>query len=757
MRALSARLRPLGSPESTTPPTIPASRACLWHGIELLSTEQILQMDAHYGQVNVDSMREWALLKFAELHADRGGVLSRKHPVSPTLSLSEFARFMTYFGLKGSKSSDVAELLYNAVDVDGDGAVDFDEFFRWILTMRHGKVADKITFGFRLVDVNRDGDVEKDELKAVLLVMFGSLTAMGLAPPDNISGTIESILTAFPDGKPIALEDYRRFCLDETTPIHTGAAAAAEARGESGVVADSLFGQEKWEFMLSVMIAIHTAVSQSTTLMADNGATPSIEFDLPCDEADEAVVGSIRTYTPTLWRKIRAQHGISDAQLLSSLGFEQVVGSLMLGDLAALSGHVSEGRSGSFFFFSGDSKFMVKTISAAESKALRAMTPDLLAHVESCPETMLAPICGHFKLKQHKLAVGSGVSPSAKKAAANAKPGGASGKRKPSLFAPLSRRRSKSKSNAGSSSSAVVDHVYFVIMRNVFALPPIERFDLKGSTRNRQISEAEREDADVVRKDNDFLELRGGQVGVGPGVVRLRRTLLRDVALLRKHRVVDYSALVGVLPKAGVETPGLAIDVAVNRHIARLGSGTRSAGTLLPSHSVGMEDDAALVVGAEYYQVSIIDYLVPFDQRKNAEFALKRTIYGPGGSVMPSSLYADRFEGFMEQSIRFCAVPTDAMLLASEDHSVSVDCSSESAAAPASARAAPPNRAPPSVPLSDAAAAAAAVLEEPAAAVGGTQLAPAAPAPAVAAPAPAPAAVAPAAKTTRSAVLAQEL
>ena len=378
-------------------------RACLWRGKELLSAEQMNDLDRHYGAENVNNMREWTMKKFAELHD--------AHATSPTLTRPEFEKFMSYFGLKGAKSHDVARLLYNAIDVDGDGGVDFDEFFRWILTMRHGTVNDKVSFGFRLVDVNRDGDVEKHELKEVLIVMFSSLTAMGLAPPSNIGRTIESILTSFPDGAPITLEDYRRFCLDETTPISMSAASAAQARGsgsesgsESGSVdsaaassdTSSLFGQEKWEFMLSVMIAIHTAVSSSATTGDAKDSTSSttssgvvdapgpeadpaqIDYPLPAEDAKSGevrVVGTIRSYHPALWRDVRTVLGVSDAMLLHSLGFEQVVGSLMLGDLAALSGHVSEGRSGSFFFFSGDGKFLVKTVSAAESKSLRAMTP----------------------------------------------------------------------------------------------------------------------------------------------------------------------------------------------------------------------------------------------------------------------------------------------------------------------------------------------------------------------------------------------
>ena len=688
------------------------SRACLWHGKELLSAEQINDLDRHYGAGNVSSMREWALKKFAELH-DGFALVDKKRAASPTLTLPKFEKFMSYFGLKGGKSHDVARLLFNAIDVDGDGGVDFDEFFRWILTMRHGTVNDKVSFGFRLVDVNRDGDVEKYELKEVLIVMFSSLTAMGLAPPSNIGSTIEAILTAFPDGAPITLSDYRRFCLDETTPISMSSASAAQVRGPDGAATPSdtgsLFGQEKWEFMLSVMIAIHTAVSSSAASGGvvdaagpaggkgdDPGAGPAqIDYPLPAEDAKSGathVVGTIRSYNPALWRQVRTALGVGDAMLLQSLGFEQVVGSLMLGDLAALSGHVSEGRRGSFFFSSGNGKFMVKTVSAAESKSLRSMTPDLAAHVSRCPETLLAPICGHFKLKQH-LAKGA---PMAKVAAgAGGAAALASPRRASSLFG-----RSRRRAASDATGTGLVNHVYFVVMQNVFAVPPIERFDLKGSTRHRGISEEERANADVVRKDNDFVELRGA-VGVGAAVVRFRQVLLADVSVLRKHGIVDYSALIGVLPREGVlgaarggagggargagatgaaRSDAMSPDdeAAVLRLVESIGRPRRGAGTALCSHRVslpcgdgggqseseerGVDRGGRLLVGEEFYQIAIIDYLVPFDQRKNAEFALKRTIYGAGGSVMPPEGYADRFEAFLADAVRFCAVPSDGAL-----------------------------------------------------------------------------------------------
>ena len=54
-----------------------------------------------------------------------------------------------------------------------------------------------------------------------------------------------------------------------------------------------------------------------------------------------------------------------------------------VGDLAGLTGSVSEGKSGSFFFQSRDGMFFVKTISSAESASLEGMTAAYASHVQT--------------------------------------------------------------------------------------------------------------------------------------------------------------------------------------------------------------------------------------------------------------------------------------------------------------------------------------------------------------------------------------
>ena len=58
-----------------------------------------------------------------------------------------------------------------------------------------------------------------------------------------------------------------------------------------------------------------------------------------------------------------------------SLGPEQVLGNLLIGRLSTLSEKISDGKSGSFFFFSHDGKFMAKTISKGEGNNFRNLLP----------------------------------------------------------------------------------------------------------------------------------------------------------------------------------------------------------------------------------------------------------------------------------------------------------------------------------------------------------------------------------------------
>jgi 1-phosphatidylinositol-4-phosphate 5-kinase len=57
------------------------------------------------------------------------------------------------------------------------------------------------------------------------------------------------------------------------------------------------------------------------------------------------------------------------------------------------------GRSGSFFFFSHDQKFVVKTMTKGELNLVKRMMPSYAAHLQANPDSLLSKILGIFTVE----------------------------------------------------------------------------------------------------------------------------------------------------------------------------------------------------------------------------------------------------------------------------------------------------------------------------------------------------------------------
>lgn len=72
------------------------------------------------------------------------------------------------------------------------------------------------------------------------------------------------------------------------------------------------------------------------------------------------------------------------------------------------------------------------------------------------------------------------------------------------------------------------------------------KFDLKGSTVDREASEKELEKHLPTYKDNDFMKQKV-RIEIGEGAkTKLMDVLTNDVELLTKLHIMDYSLLVGI-------------------------------------------------------------------------------------------------------------------------------------------------------------------------------------------------------------------
>jgi 1-phosphatidylinositol-4-phosphate 5-kinase len=156
----------------------------------------------------------------------------------------------------------------------------------------------------------------------------------------------------------------------------------------------------------------------------------------------------------------------------------------------------SPGKSGSFFYFSRDYKYIIKTIHHSEHKLLRKILPEYYRHVEKNPNTLISQFYG---LHRVKMAYGR--------------------------------------------------KIHFVVMNNLF--PPHrdihQTFDLKGSTIGRDLQESDLErNPRATMKDLNWVR-RNRHLECGPTKREFFiEQLKRDVVLLQKLKIMDYSLLVGI-------------------------------------------------------------------------------------------------------------------------------------------------------------------------------------------------------------------
>jgi 1-phosphatidylinositol-4-phosphate 5-kinase len=202
--------------------------------------------------------------------------------------------------------------------------------------------------------------------------------------------------------------------------------------------------------------------------------TPSAQYDF-----------KFKDYAPWVFRHLRSKFRLDPADYLMSLTSKYILSELG-----------SPGKSGSFFYFSRDYKYIIKTIHHAEHKLLRKILPEYYKHVEQNPNTLISQFYG---LHRVKMAYGR--------------------------------------------------KIHFVVMNNLF--PPHRdihsTFDLKGSMIGREMSEDYIKDHPrSTMKDLNWLR-RERQLECGPAKREFfLAQLKRDVELLKRLKIMDYSLLVGI-------------------------------------------------------------------------------------------------------------------------------------------------------------------------------------------------------------------
>ncbi|CAH0399556.1 unnamed protein product [Chilo suppressalis] len=191
----------------------------------------------------------------------------------------------------------------------------------------------------------------------------------------------------------------------------------------------------------------------------------------------------VKEYCPLVFRNLRERFGIDDIDYKESLTRSQPTPD------------ESSGKSGAKFYQSYDRLFILKTLTSEEVERMHSFLKHYHPYiVERHGKTLLPQYLGMYRLTVDG-----------------------------------------------------IEH-YLVATRNVFSnhLNVHKKYDLKGSTVDREASEKELEKELPTLKDNDFIK-QGVRIDIGDAAKdKLLETLTADVEFLTKLHLMDYSLLLGV-------------------------------------------------------------------------------------------------------------------------------------------------------------------------------------------------------------------
>lgn len=379
-------------------------------------------------------------------------------------------------------------------------------------------------------------------------------------------------------------------------------------------------GHQNFVMAYNMLTGIRVAVSRCSGVMkklndSDFSATKKLTFSMDGSELTPSSKYDFKfkDYSPEVFRELRSLFGIDPADYLIS-----ITGKYILSELG------SPGKSGSFFYYSRDFRFIIKTIHHSEHKQLRRMLKDYYQHVKDNPNTLISQFYGLHRLKVH---------------------GG-------------------------------MKKVHFIVMNNLF--PPHRdihlKYDLKGSTwgRSTTIPKGTTDFSQMTLKDLNWLD-RHDTIKFGPEKRKMfLEQLEADVGLLKKTNVMDYSLLLGIhdVKKGNTETKQKlsVFDPKSNMKAEVIKTNPRhiDRGVDLPTdvfpgrskyifygHNGGIratnENNDPL---PEIYYLGIIDCLTNYSTKKRLE-TFWRSLSHPRSTIsaVPAREYGDRFIQFMKNGI----------------------------------------------------------------------------------------------------------
>ena len=384
------------------------------------------------------------------------------------------------------------------------------------------------------------------------------------------------------------------------------------------------FGNPNLKLVINIMIGIKSAVSkigQLSTLLnsingsANNNSTPILfpddnpsiyeetnRFIYEQNSYDTITKCKFYDYAPKIFYNLRNLYGISNDDYLKSLGPENFLCNLIITKNKSLKEICSSGKSGSFFYYTYDSKYLMKTIPESEFEKFKGMLKDYYLYMLEHPNTLLQRFFGLYVC----------------------------------IFNDVK--------------------MHFVVMNNVFNTPlQIHyKYDLKGSTYKR-ISRKCKEvnydkyDFDIAMKDIDFTD-RNEHINVSTyDKQTLCEEACNDSKFLSDHNINDYSFLIGVhdqqFKKNYVPEDDMLLvfnkqnSLTNVKTLHQVKNAMKARKPFYENYLGGIQSED----NTKVYFFGIIDIFTNFGTSKKVEYVVKSVSQGTGISCKPPNEYSKRF------------------------------------------------------------------------------------------------------------------
>jgi len=309
--------------------------------------------------------------------------------------------------------------------------------------------------------------------------------------------------------------------------------------------------------------------------------------------------GTLTAYAPRLFEEI-IELDDTGRGIRKSLDLKQNFNRILK------SGINGGGKSGEFFFFSDDNRFIIKTVSDAELQVFKAILPSYTKYLKLNPNSIIAKIYGIFSFE-----------------------------------------------------IAEPNETYnLILMRNINGYPSdcVDRkYDLKGSTVGRiavkdpDITKKELKDLGVL-KDLDFDRFEEKIHIDSSSKDKLYKMLQKDIKFLSSMGLVDYSLAVYVIDrnKHNQKENEEEEDRSGLKKSNKTNSSTSSRNSKSGESLVALKSTRE----EKYYHIGIIDYLIKFNLRKRSEVFFKKLgALNPNLdiSVQKPAYYGERFIKYMKK------------------------------------------------------------------------------------------------------------